>query len=164
MKRKILHAGIILLPLIFFGKLSRAQVVNIESQRIQSDSNGFLGSVSANFAFSSNTKTALVADASAQVEYKKDLNLFLLLGSYGFVSGNNEDFFNNAFAHLRYNRKIGDVLRWEIFTQIQFNKISKIDIRYLIGTGPRFKIYSGKVFQFYAATLAMYEYEEDDTT
>src|SRR5215831_7115180 len=90
---------------IFAAEPSNAQVVNIESQRIQSDSNGLLGSVSANLALSSNAKTVIVADASAQVEYKRDLNLFLLLGSYGLVTGNSEDFFNNAFAHLRYNRK-----------------------------------------------------------
>jgi hypothetical protein len=141
-----------------------AQVVNIESQRIQSDSDGVFGSIGANFSVSSNTKTAVVLDASAQVEYKQDKNLFLFLASYGFVSGDQEAFSNNAFAHLRYNRKIGPVLRWEGFTQIQFNKISKIKLRYLLGTGPRFKIFSNNTLQFYAGTAAMYEYEDDDTT
>lgn len=153
----ILFTGIISIP-------ATAQVVNIESQRIQSDSDGVFGSIGANFSISSNTKTAVVLDASAQVEYKQNKNLFLFLANYGFVSGDQEAFSNNAFAHLRYNRKIGPVLRWEAFTQVQFNKISKINLRYLAGTGPRFKIFSNKTLQFYAGTLAMYEYEDDDTT
>lgn len=141
---------------------TKAQVVNIESERIQSDSSGFLGSIAANFSIASNAKTAIVLDAIAQVEYKSEKDLYLLLGNYGFVSGDDEAFFNSAFLHFRYNRKVGRVLRWEAFTQVQFNKISLIDFRYLLGTGPRFKIYSNKIIQLYAASLAMFEYEEDD--
>ena len=141
-----------------------AQVVNIESERIQSDTSGWFGNIGGNLSFSSNVKTVFVFDASAQVEYKKNKDLLLMLGSYGFVSGDEEAFFNNAFVHFRYNRKIGKVLRWEVFTQVQFNKISKIDFRYLLGTGPRFKLLDTNPLRVYAATLAMYEYEEDDTT
>lgn len=162
MKVKRCYACFLSIFLLTFSLLTQAQLVNIESQRIQSDSDGVYGSLSANLAFSSNTKTALVFDASSQIEYKKKKDLLLFLANYGFVSGDQEAFFNSAFAHLRYNHKIGPVLRWEVFTQIQFNKISKIDLRYLLGTGPRFKIFSSKTIQLYAATAAMFEYEEDD--
>ncbi|HUM46462.1 MAG TPA: DUF481 domain-containing protein [Chitinophagales bacterium] len=150
--------------LFCFAGNAVSQVVNIESERLRADSNGLYGSLSANFALTSNTKTIIVFEANSQVEYKQDSNLYLLLGSYGFVNGDNEDFFNNAFIHFRYNRKITKVLRWEAFTQLQFNKISKINLRYLLGTGPRFKLMDKKELKIFIATLAMFEYEEDDTT
>ncbi len=140
-----------------------AQVVNIESERLKADSNGVYGSLSGNFEMTSNTKKVVLFDAAAQVEYKKDSNLYLLLGNYGFVSGDKEAFANNAFIHLRYNRKITKLLRWEVFTQLQFNEVSKINLRYLLGTGPRFKLVDREKLKIYAASLAMFEYEEDDT-
>jgi putative salt-induced outer membrane protein YdiY len=141
-----------------------AQVVNIESERLKADSNGIYGSLGGNFELTSNTKRVVIFDAAAQLEYKQDSNLYLLLGNYGFVSGDKEAFANNAFVHLRYNRKITTLLRWEVFTQLQFNEVSKINLRYLLGTGPRFKLVDKEKLKIYAASLAMFEYEEDDTS
>lgn len=146
------------------GSSANAQVVNIESERLKADSNGVYGSLSGDFELTSNTKTVVVFDATAQLEYKQDSNLYLLLGNYGFVSGDKEAFANNAFIHLRYNRKITTLLRWEVFTQLQFNEVSKINLRYLLGTGPRFKLVDKEKLKIYAASLVMFEYGEDDTT
>ncbi|MEP7127943.1 MAG: DUF481 domain-containing protein [Chitinophagales bacterium] len=167
MKKCTLHIRKLIILSCFqllFCELSFAQVVNIESERLRADSNGLYGSLGANFALTSNTKTVIVFDANMQTEYKQDSNLYLLLGSYGFVNGDNEDFYNNAFIHFRYNRKLSKLLRWEAFTQLQFNKISKINLRYLLGTGPRFKLTDNKKLKIFVASLVMYEYEEDDTT
>lgn len=162
-KVKQLLLSILFLQVFMSGRL-QAQVVNIENERLRTDSNGVYGSLSGNFSLTSNTKTVIVFDAIAQAEYKQDKNLYLLLGSYGFVSGDQESFYNNAFIHFRYNRKVSSLLRWEAFTQGQFNKISKINLRYLLGTGPRFKLVDNEAWKIYAASLVMFEYEEDDTT
>ena len=87
-------------------------------------------------------------NATAHVQFKDTKNLYLLLGSYGFL-------------HFRYNYKLGPVLRWEAFTQMQQNAITKIQSRFLLGTSPRFKIAGTKKFHLYAASLAMYEIEKE---
>lgn len=51
-----------------------------------------------------------------------------------------------------------------MFTQLQQNSVTGIDLRLLAGTGPRFKLSSNKQFAFYAATAAMFEYEKETTT
>lgn len=160
----MLHRIILMWLLHASAQVACAQVVNIESERLKTDTNGLYGSVSADFALTSNTKTVVVFDGMAQLEYKYDKDLYLLLGNYGLVNGDKESFSNNAFIHFRYNRKMTRHLRWEIFTQLQFNKISKINLRYLAGTGPRFKLVEAEKIALYAATLVMFEYEEDDTT
>ncbi len=54
-------------------------------------------------------------------------------------------------------------MRWELFGQLQSNRITGIKQRWLAGTGPRFKLLGSKTVALYAATAAMYEYEEEQT-
>ena len=51
-----------------------------------------------------------------------------------------------------------------MFTQLQQNNVTGIDLRVLAGTGPRFKLSGTKTFALYTATAAMYEYEKETTT
>ena len=52
----------------------------------------------------------------------------------------------------------------EIFGQELDNLITQIDSRFLVGTGPRFKIAKSKTLRLYAASLVMYEQEKEITT
>ncbi len=152
------------LVLIFFTfKLItvKSQIVNIESARIQSDTTGWLGTAAAAVSLTKNTQQVFDAEASAHLQYKSQRSLYLILGNYGVLKTKDEKLINNAFLHFRYNYKITKTLRWEAFTQIQNNLITRIKSRFLIGTGPRFKIASSKVFRFYAASLPMYEIEKE---
>jgi len=152
---------LLIIPLLLLLKTISAQVVNVESQRLQSDSLGWLGSAGADFAYTNNGNEAISAAANSQIEYKAKKDLYLILGDYSLFKGNGEDFVNTGFGHLRYNRKLGKVLRLEAFTQLQYNAITRINMRWLLGTGPRFKLLDKKWLKVYAATLYMYEYEED---
>ena len=67
---------------------------------------------------------------------------------------------SNSIQHLRYNYKIKPKFSWEVFTQTQFNSISKIDIRFLFGSGPRFKLSSSERYKVYLGSLIMYEYDK----
>ena len=141
--------------------LSMAQIVNIENARFHSDTTGWMGNTGAALALYKNTTEVFVFNANAHVQYKTKKNLFLLLGSYGFVKAAGNDLIDNSFLHFRYNRKLNNIVRWEIFTQIQQNAITKIDYRFLAGTGPRFKLIDTKKIRLYAASLLMYEYEKE---
>lgn len=140
-----------------------AQIVNIESSRIQTDTVGWAGSGGAAVSLTRNTQQVLTIDLEAHLQYKTEKSLWLLLGDYGFLKGGKEKFLLNSFAHLRYNRKINKWLRWEFFSQVQSNHIMQIQSRYLNGTGPRFKIVSTEPFRLYAASLLMYEHETERT-
>jgi hypothetical protein len=109
-----------------------------------------------------NTTQIVTVDLEAHVQYKTQKDLWLLLADYGFLKGGGQKYLSNSFAHLRYNRKINKVLRWEAFAQAQNNYITQIKHRFLVGTGPRFKIFSAKTFKMYAASLLMFEHETED--
>ncbi len=153
-----------LICLIIFPFFLSAQIVNVESQRLQSDTTGWLGSFGSNFLFEKNAVQILNVNLNAHVEYKTKKSLYLFLGNYNLLKGSGQTLSDNVFYHLRYNYKINKWLRWEVFTQLQQNNITGIDLRMLAGTGPRFKLSRTKKLSFYTATAAMYEYEKEITT
>jgi putative salt-induced outer membrane protein YdiY len=139
-----------------------AQIVNIEKQRIPADSTGWFGSANLSFAGSKTTKSIVSLFAGGQVECKSKSNkdLWLFISEFSLISGDNEKFSNTGFGHIRYNRKLNDAIRWEFFTQIQYNGLTKIDTRALGGTGLRFKLTPYEQAKFYFGLAYMYEYEK----
>lgn len=151
--------------LLFFcglltGSALSAQIINVESSRIHSDTTGWLGKAGAGFSYTKNVQEVLNMDLSAHLQYKTEKDLYLFLGNYNLLRGNSRSLVNNMFYHLRYNRKLNRGVRWEAFTQWQQNIVTNIELRALVGTGPRFKLHDSKKFKLFAATLAMYEYEK----
>jgi len=57
---------------------------------------------------------------------------------------------------------VSSLIKWEVFAQAQYDAISEIDFRGLLGTGPRFKLTEKENYRFYLGTLIMYEYEKAD--
>jgi len=161
--RKSCHQITLALLLLVTSITISAQIVNIESARMQSDTTGWMGSAGAGLSFSKSVQNIFGIDLDAHLQYKSSKDLWLILGNYGFLEGGGERFIYNSLGHIRYNTKLNAWLRWEAFAQAQNNLITQIDSRYLFGTGPRFKIISNNVFRFYAASLIMYERERERT-
>ncbi len=138
-----------------------AQVVNIESKRMRSDTTGWSGSAEANFQLSKTTEEIYDLGGKLHFQYKGINTLWLFLNEYRLIKGAGTEFVNAGFAHVRYNQKVTkEFLRWEAFVQFQYNKALEVGVRGLAGTGPRFKIYDSDKFRCYAATLYMFEYQE----
>ena len=139
------------------------QVVNIESQRMHTDSLRRNGEFNFDYSYSNVNSSALsILNSSLSLQQKsKDLkSIWLILGSANISKAKTQDFQNATFFHLRFNRKLSKAIRWEAFTQIQSNLPIGIRYRYLAGTGPRFKIISTDHFNLYLGTLYMYEFEK----
>ena len=158
---KIFIQPVIVIVFIFIYSNSFAQIVNMEGQRFHRDSAGWSGSAGGNLEVNDYGQQVFIVNANAHVQYQNKKSLYLLLGNYGFLKGDGQSFIDNGFLHFRYNYKIGPIVRWEAFTQIQQNAITKIQSRFLIGTGPRFKIVSNSKVRLNAASLAMYENEKE---
>lgn len=147
--------------LLFIGTVAYTQIVNIESRRIYTDTTGWAGSFGGGFNLSENVDRVFSANGFAHVQYKTKKDLYLVLGDYSFLKGEDTKYSDNMLLHLRYNRELNDFLRWEVFTQLQNNKVSKIDLRWLAGSGPRFKLVGSALLHLYVGVLVMYEYEKE---
>lgn len=151
--------------MLYSGEPCAGQIVNIENARMQSDTVGWMGGGGLSLSLTRNTEKIFGMEAESHLQYKtsNDKGLWLILGDYSFLRVGNQQFISDGFGHLRYNRKLSDWLRWEVFTQFQNNSITQIDSRFLAGTGPRFKLVKNKILRLYAASLVMYENEKEKT-
>ena len=141
---------------------STGQILNAESLRKVTDTSGFSGSVGLRFAMKRNTRDFLSISSNLHLQYKMDRHLLLFKNDVEFQKIEGEKFENSLISHVRYNFRFHDRIAWEIFLQGQYNKISLINFRGLIGAGPRFKLSSTENYKFYLGTLLMYEYEDID--
>ena len=154
---------IFLFLLIFcLSETMTAQILNAESLRKVTDTSGFSGSAGLRFALKRNTKDFLTISSNIHLQYKMDRNLILFKNDVAFQKIEGDNFENSLISHIRYNYRFHDRIAWEVFLQGQYNKISLINFRGLVGMGPRFKLTSSENYKFYLGTLVMYEYEDID--
>lgn len=140
----------------------RAQVVNIENRRMHTDSVRTAGSLSLGLSFTENNGKQLFVTRNAlalQSKSKSLRDIWLVLANLDLSKADGAAFSNSAFLHLRYNRKMSRLLRWEAFTQAQYNRVLGIGSRWLAGTGPRLKMFSTEKSALYWGNLYMFEYE-----
>lgn len=151
----------ILLTLFFCLSITvNAQILNAESLRKVTDTSGFSGTVGLNFALKRNTNDFLTLANNIHIQYKMNKHLALFKNDIKFQKIEGENFENSGISHIRYNYRITPRFTWEVFAQGQYNKVSFIDFRGLLGTGPRFKLTQSENYRSYLGTLIMYEYEE----
>lgn len=149
-----------LLVLFLVTTTASAQILNAESLRKVSDTSGFSGSVSLNFALKRSTSEYLIIFNSIHVQYKMDRHLLIFKNDIEFQKIEGAKLENSWISHLRYNYRLHPRIAWEVFAQGQYNKLALINFRGLLGTGPRFKLSNFDNYKFYLGTLVMYEYEE----
>jgi len=142
------------------GYQLNAQIVNIESKRIATDTVGFSGDLGISLSASRYTQSYVAAQLSSQVQWKTEKNLYLIISDFRLVNAGGESFNNSGYGHFRYNRKLSSKLRLELFTQLQYNSVTKISARYLNGAGLRFKLSPYENAKIYWGIAGMYEYEE----
>lgn len=154
---------------LFFAIISfpiSAQILNVESLRRVTDTSGFSGSIGADFSLKRDSNKFLEFSSDALIQYKMRKHLVLWKNDVNFKNIEGNKFQNSGVTHLRYNYKIQPQIALEIFTQAQYNKVSKINFRGLLGIGPRFKLTTSEEYKIYLGTHLMYEQEEldDDIT
>lgn len=147
----------ILLILILWTKLSFGQVVNIENRRVKSDSSGWYSEFNTGFKYLKEVNPVFTFANDLRSQLKREKDLFLILGNYELSRSKGKTLTHNAFFHFRYNYKLTKYLRWEAFTQFQFNEITKVKNRFLLGTGPRWKLFDAGFGAMYIGNTYMFE-------
>jgi len=143
---------------------TNAQILNVESYRIKTDTIGWAGKVGFDLSLIKNTKSLTKISNNTHIQYKTTKSLILLLGQYQLMVSDGTDLIDKSVVHLRYNYNFTQITVGEWFVQAQRNSISKIDFRGLAGAGLRFKLFHKKQFKYYLGTTAMFEHEETTTS
>lgn len=146
--------------LLLFSAAATSQVINAESLRKVTDTSGFSGSAGVEFSLKRDVNDKFSIKTNVHVQYKMFRHLVLFKNEIEFQKIESNNFENKGVQHLRYNYKLYPRITWEVFAQAQYNKVSKITFRGLLGTGPRFKLTQLENYKFYLGTSVMYEYQE----
>lgn len=144
-----------------------AQLVNIESKRMQSDSVRFTMKSDVLFNYTNNNGAYIFqvgSNLSTQLKSKDLKKIYFFIGSYNLIRSEDRDFQNTWFFHLRYNQKLTNFFRLEAFIQNQNNQLLTITSRNLIGAGIRLKLISTETSRLYFGNAYMYEIEKRDDT
>lgn len=144
---------------IFIIANSFGQVVNIEKKRSDSLKNGWQGNVDLSLSFIKNTNDITQGKTNFKLQHHKDKSTYLFFNDITIMSINGERYLNSGFQHLRYNYDFDKFYIAEAFTQIQYNKIQKLQRRFLWGGGLRYRIFDEKRLSLNAGTSLMYEFE-----
>jgi hypothetical protein len=157
----MMRFGLFLLLLII-SSATFAQIVNIENRRIYEDTSGWSGALDAGFSVTQNSSDILYSgNLRPRVQYKTRKNHFLLISDLNYAGSNKTTYANSGMSHFRYARRINNsAWKWEAYTQIQYNQLLNQRVRYLIGTGPRWKFIDTNNIRFFAGTSTFWEYEE----
>ncbi len=146
--------------LVFICSFSYSQVINVETMRKVTDSAKWTGSVSLDVSLIKNKNNIFKIANKAHIQYNNRKELWLFVNDLKFEKLEGSSFVNKGTQHVRYNRRVTDLVKMEAFLQAQYDAISEIDFRGLAGLGPRFKLYANDNYRFYLGTLVMYEYEK----
>lgn len=151
--------SVLLVSFLAWFNTVQAQIVNIERFRYTTDTTGWKGEYNLGFTFGKQAEQYFSLTTGAHVQYKSKKSLYLLMANIDLIKSKSQSLVNSGFFHFRYNYKIKNWVRWEAFTQIQYNKMIGIKMRFLLGTGPRFKLVQIEKFKTYLGTLYILEYE-----
>ncbi|CAN5255259.1 hypothetical protein BH09BAC1_BH09BAC1_26220 [soil metagenome] len=138
-----------------------AQIVNIEGSRLEQDSLGWQGSAGLNFSYTQNINKFFIIKAHTGLQYRVGKHIILSLNDLNLVFSSTQNFNFSGFQHLRYNYLVNNWYTAEGFNQWQFDRVQKVQFRYLTGIGQRFTVYKKTKGRVHIGTAAMYEHEEE---
>lgn len=152
---------------IFIPLFSYSQILRVDKADLDVDSaNFFQGSLNINFNINNkssndNTQNATFIgfDSEGDIVYFSDHHAYILINTFEYFSISDGPFVSTGNAHFRTNFRRKKPLSIEAFTQIQYDAGRNLEVRYLLGTGLKYRIYNKKKFQMYAGTGIMWEKE-----
>lgn len=144
---------------------ANAQLVNIESKRMQTDSVRFV--LNADFAFNHTNNDGskvnqIDGSITSQIKSKDYKKIYLLLGNYKLIDSEEKNLQNSWFLHGRFNYKLNKLIRLEAFLQGQYNQLLVVEQRNLVGLGLRLKLVDEDNFTAYLGNSYLYEIEYSD--
>lgn len=152
---------LLILIIVFSSFCSNAQILNIESFRLEKDtSNIFLGSVS--FGYSSKKQISNVSQFSTNCNaaYLTNKHSYMIISNLTSVKALNQNVVNQGYAHFRINFLRKNRVSLEQFNQVQYDKGRGLLDRYLTGICLRYRIHSSQPWNLSVNTGIIYEHED----
>lgn len=145
---------LILLPKTALGFL------NIESLRQEKENPGKLkGSTGVRFTDSRGNVERSQVRINTLNMLKNGDSSYLFLAQYRYGTSFSREDTRDGHVHFRYTRDLHELISWEIFSQLEFNRFQDLTLRALAGTGARLQGYKSDHHSLFLGVGAFYERE-----
>ncbi|MCW5900113.1 MAG: DUF481 domain-containing protein [Flavobacteriales bacterium] len=138
-----------------------AQVVNIENKRFEDDTSRWAAHASLRFNVVENTQRSTELGANGGLQFIHGIHRAFVITDFNLNKVEDNAFTNTGFQHLRYQRAWRGPVHWEAYTQLQYNKPLRIDVRWVTGAGPRIVVRNTDAMRLALGSSLMFEHEVD---
>ncbi|WP_141691508.1 DUF481 domain-containing protein [Rhodohalobacter halophilus] len=156
----LLKSLTLFVALLFTAELASSQVLNVERNRADGNSNGWTGELGTDFSLNKYNDRVIKVGGQANASYFSDRHSYLMLSSIDLVNVDGNSLVSNGYVHLRATFQREKTLSPEIFTQYQYNNNLGLQNRALGGAGVRYTFLSRDHLRGHFSTGLMYEYED----
>lgn len=141
----------LLLALLLLPLAARAQIVNVQALFDETAPQGLSAALEGSADWRTGSTDVLLLRGGAVGQYKVGSRALLgaLRGEYGWAKGTVIS--SRLFEHLRYRQRVSDWLAAEAFAQHEFDRFRRLELRALLGAGPRFTLWPQQLQQPQAA-------------
>lgn len=161
----ILRLSLLILILIECNFHCNAQIIKVDKDWVESDTarvwQGVIDITADNIK---NTLLIFQMASSLQISHSWNKTVLLSAGNLRLLYEDTAPLENAGFQHFRYIRTLNSKFSVEVFSQVQFDQLLKIKMRWVTGTGLRYTFFSTEAVKVYVRPGYMYEYEKEDST
>lgn len=158
MPKSLIHSFFVLV-LLLGNLVSHAQVVNIESRRLDAKKPGWQGYGEFSFSYLKNQNRAITLGTRLSLVYLKERHRLLLISDASFNQTNNTNLESAGFEHVRHNYILGPRWTWESYAQVYFSRQMRLYPRYTFGSGPRLRVFNHDSLKVFLGASLMFEHE-----
>jgi hypothetical protein len=137
--------------------------VNVEPLREQIEESGFGARVRASVTTLAGNTRGVVFGGGGLLGFRSSRHLAYFDVAGDYTSMNSVVSVAKWFAHARHNYELARLLAWEVFGQLESDRFRRVQLRELLGTGPRFTLLDEEAFRLFYGTSYMYEHTRFDS-
>jgi Protein of unknown function, DUF481 len=154
----ICRASMVLAFIMTFAPMANAQVnTEIFRARVHEEGTSFV--LQGAFDGHTGNTSGLTADGLVGAGVGSGRHLAFVFGSADYSRLNGTLGVDKSLAHARYDYEILPWLWWELFAQAQSDYFQRIEIRQLLGIGPRFGLYRDAQLGVFLGVAYMFEHD-----
>ena len=157
---RTLFIGLLALIVYAAPTAATAQIVNIQPLLGPESRPGFSLELKGGFSLMTGNVDLFSGQASLLMRYQINQHRIISTTSGALAIKNDAQYMNKLFSHLRYQVFFYDWFAWETWVQGAQNHFTRLRLRVLAGTGPRFDAVRLENFHLAVGIHYMIEYEQ----
>jgi hypothetical protein len=159
--RFLKSGGWVVLAVLLHASGAAAQIVNVQALFDEKAEMGPAAAIElgGDWRTGSTQLFSVRGSLVGQVRSERNVWLGVIRGEYSFASG--ERIVSQVLEHLRYRRKLTDRVSAEVFAQHEYNEFRRLQLRALLGAGPRIVLFVNDTAGLTFGAALMLEHERN---